>query len=863
MRDQALQELYGLDRARRERGFLPAALAFILRHALAVTLAMFALTAVSGYLASKLALVTDFAQLIPEHSRSVIDQRAGESYLGNTSLLVVLVKNTGGGEDAGPAALAATQALAASLENDPEFAFVLYRFESKFFEHNALLYMSEEQLGDLYERVERRVNASVLGATGLFIDFGDDSLDPSGDGDGDGDGDGAAGDNDDDKDDDEPDILNPDTFRELYFQEQGELETGEYLVGDEGATYLILVQPVKPPVDIEHNRSLLERIEGHAAALDLGDDIEVSFSGNYWSTVEENDAVKEDLAQAGLISGVLLLLVVLFYFRRVRALWIVFIPLMCGVVVMMGYVELAVGHLNTITGFCFALFMGLSIDFAIHFLARYDEERGRDRSVFDALLSTYRETGRASLSAAVTSAVSFLALIVADFEGFREFGIIAGGGIVICLLVIAVMLPAITALSVRFVRERRFARFSPEIASGLRRPAYTRLIVAVGVPLIAILCWRATHVAWEDDFRNLRGGSERNLETAERVQAIMGRSTQPAVRIAHSLDEAAALAKACNDERDARGADSSVERCLSLADFLPEGQEQKLGRIADIKALLSDKRLDLMDDQDAASRLKALRDDAPTASLEEDDLPPEIAMSFMGAGGDSYLMKAYPSASTWLASNNIRFSDELMAGDDVSESDIGPIGSSMIMADLMRVMKHDSSRIMIIAVGAVFVVLLILFRSFTKALTCYAPVLISLGCALGAMELVGMRIGLFNMIVLPSLVGLGVDNNIHLFHRYHTEGRGSWPYTIKTTGVACLMAAVTTVAGFAGLLLASHRGLATIGSLAVLGIAMATLISLVFVPAALALVESRLRGAGFGILPKHEFDGGARRREQP
>ncbi|WP_428262238.1 efflux RND transporter permease subunit [Haliangium sp.] len=839
MTDKALQELYGLDRDQRPPGLLSTLLHLLLRHATAVVAVMAVLTAGSAYLASQLELVTDFSQLIPETARSVTDQREGEPYLGNTSLLVVVVEAAG--EGAGERARQAVAALSERLAADPAFDFVLHRFDRDFFERNALLYLSTEQLEDLYRRLDDRVSARVLAETGLFVDL-TEGLD-----------------DDDDDDEPEPDILDPEVFRSLYFADRSEMETGEYLTDEAGTTYLLLARPVAPPVDIENNRALLKRVQDHVAALALteryGPGIEVGFSGNYWSTVEENDAVKRDLSKAGLISAGLLVLAVLFYFRRLRALLFVFVPLLAGVVIMMGYVKLAVGHLNTITGFCFALFMGLSIDFAIHFLARYDEERGRERSVFDALLLTYRQTGRASISAAATSSVGFLALMAADFEGFREFGIIAGGGIVICLVVIAVLLPAIIALSVRFVRERRFALFTPEHASTLRQPSRTRAVVAVGVVLIALLGWRATQVQWEDDFRNLRGGTAANLEIAERVQGIMGRSTQPAVRIANTLGEAAALAQACNDERDARQGTTTVQLCLSLADFLPEDQADKLTVIGRIKALLSEQRLELVEDDGKRKELVRLRDQAPTAPLTEADLPQEIVMGFVGAGGGKYLMKAYPVASTWLASNNIRFADELMQGDDVSSSDIGPIGSSMIMADLMRVMKRDSRDIMLIAVVAVFAVLLILFRSVTRALACYVPVLVSVSCALGAMEILGMRLGLFNMIVLPSLVGLGVDNNIHLFHRYTIEGRGSWPYTIKTTGAACLMAAVTTMAGFAGLLVASHRGLSTIGDLAILGIATATAISLVLVPAAMSLVERRVRGTGFGVLPRHEFAG--------
>lgn len=882
MTDEAFETLYGLDRAARPRGLLAAALAFILRHATAVAVVMLALTAASAYLASQLELITDFSRLIPETSRAVVDQRQGEKYLGNSSLLVVEIRASDpraeGVDEAGDAQSAraagerarqAAVALSRHLAQDPEFDFVLHRFNREFFERNALLYLTVDQLDDLHQRLDRRIRDRVLQENPLFVDLLDeDDEDDERESDAAGEehdaasvagasagaGDGRAG---------EQDILDPATFRRLYLEDRDELELGEYLVDEAGFTYLVLARPVQPPVDMSYNKRLLQHTRDEIAALGLvdrfGPGLEISLAGNYRSAAEEHDAVKSDLERGGLISAGLLVLVVLAYFRRKRALWIVFIPLLSGVVMMMGYVELVVGHLNTITGFSFALFMGLSIDFAIHFLARYDEERGRGRTVFEALLDTYRGTGRASMSAAATSSVGFLALAWADFEGFREFGIIAGGGIAICLLVIAVLLPTIVALSLRYSGERRFAAFRPDKALQRQRPPFARVLVAVGVVLLVVLGWRATELGWEDDFRNLRGSSTENQATASRVRAIMGRSTQPVVRLADSLEEAAQLARACNDERDRRGDASTVQRCISLADFLPEDQAAKLPAIAGIKGLLSDHRLDALDD-DQADALRRMRDQAPSAPIGVDDLPAEVVMGFVGHGGDKYLMKAYHSGSTWLASYNIRFTEELRAGDDVIDGDIGPIGAAAIMADLMRVMRHDSAVVVVVALFAVFAVLLVLFRSATRALACYAPLLIGLTCTLGIMELMGWKMGLYNMIVLPSLIGLGVDNNIHLFHRYQAEGRGSWPYTIRTTGVACSMAAVTTMAGFAGLVVAGHRGLATIGYLAILGILTTTVVSLVFLPAVITLVESRVVGTGFGVFPRRLFDPAQRQR---
>jgi uncharacterized protein len=849
LRSKPLDQVYGLD-AGRPRGPLAAILALLLRHNGIIFIVMMLVTALGGYLATKLPLVTDFAQLIPQDTRSVRDANAGHEHLGNTSLLVALIeapKPRAGHLDnpdgsAGAPARQAAALLAERLERDPEFTRVLYRFNREFFEHNALLYMTVEQLEDLHQRLDRRITREVLDANPLFVDLDDDLDDDEAE-----DVDGEPGKE------AEPDIFDPDTLQELYGNDDLEMDLREYLVDDQGTTYLVIAQPQKPAVDMSYNRFVMERAQQYIDELDLQTQfgVSITLAGNYRSALEENDSVRRDLGRAGFISFVLLLLAIVLYFRRLRASWTIFVPLLSGVVIMMGYVQLAVGRLNTITGFCFALFMGLSIDFAIHMLARYDEERGQGKSVFDALLVTYRHTGRAALAAGFTSSAGFLALAVADFKGLHEFGVIAGGGILICLLVIAIELPVVIALSLRFARESRFVPLNLDRVLVRRTPPYGRMAL-VALIALALLAERARHVEWEDDFRKLRGGPAETLEITRRVEFILGRSTQPAVRIADSMDEAAKLARACNDERDQRGTSSTVHVCASLADFVPDDQPEKLRVIARIKGLLTDNRLQALDDEPRA-KLTELRDNAPTRPITVDDLPEEIRVGFISDTGDKYFMKAYPAVQFWLVRNNVRFADELMAGDEVSSTDIGPIGTAMIMADLMRVMEHDSVVVVALAFCVVLLVLLLLFRSIPRALAAYVPLVAGLVATAGLMALLDVPLDFYNMIVIPSLIGIGVDTNIHILHRYHVEGRGSWRFVINTTGSACGMAAVTTMIGFVGLLFAGHLGLRSIGTLALLGITTCTLVSVIVVPAVLGWLETRVAGTAWGLLPGHAF----------
>ncbi len=124
----------------------------------------------------------------------------------------------------------------------------------------------------------------------------------------------------------------------------------------------------------------------------------------------------------------------------------------------------------------------------------------------------------------------------------------------------------------------------------------------------------------------------------------------------------------------------------------------------------------------------------------------------------------------------------------------------------------------------------------TATLLVLVPLLVGIAWMGGAMYFVGMELNFFNVVVFPSLVGIGVDDGIHIYHRYREEGPGSLPFVVRRTGVAVCVTTVTTMIGYSGLVLASHPGLESIGLLAQIGLLATLLSAVVVLPALLEVV---------------------------
>jgi len=110
---------------------------------------------------------------------------------------------------------------------------------------------------------------------------------------------------------------------------------------------------------------------------------------------------------------------------------------------------------------------------------------------------------------------------------------------------------------------------------------------------------------------------------------------------------------------------------------------------------------------------------------------------------------------------------------------------------------------------------------------------------LGAMVLFDLQINLFNAVVLPTVLGVGIDNAVHIQHAYCRLGRGSVPRVVATSGRAALLSSATTGIGFGAAITAHHLGIQQMGLLAVLGIGCTFAATTVIFPAALRVLEGR------------------------
>lgn len=187
--------------------------------------------------------------------------------------------------------------------------------------------------------------------------------------------------------------------------------------------------------------------------------------------------------------------------------------------------------------------------------------------------------------------------------------------------------------------------------------------------------------------------------------------------------------------------------------------------------------------------------------------------------------------------------DEARGESPKEASSIEPVVAStpFILVDILEGLDREVHRLIPLSLVAVALIVFVALRRLGLASLAIMPVVLGLLGMAAAMNLLELDLDMFNLAALLFVIGIGVDDGVHLTVRWaQTRHRRADIVSVWfETGAAVLLTSLTTMIGFGSLLLTRHAGLRSMGLLAVVGIAAATAVALLVMPAILWLTRRR------------------------
>ena len=722
-----------------------------------------------------------------------------------------------------------------------------------------------------------------------------------------------------------------------------------YQINDAGTMGFVLAVPSGTQDFSGGNHSLSRLREIVREYDDKHPEVSIGLTGIPVLESDEMLRSQQDMAMASIISFVGVGLILLIGFRGFRHPLLSLLTLAIGIIWSLGYTTIAVGHLNILSVSFAAILIGLGIDFAIHYLAKYLEFRHHDLELTPALMATSSSVGTGIVTAAVTTSLAFLCAMFTQFLGVAELGIIAGGGILICAATTFLVLPALVSLSDRSIEPRRLPTpFEGRLIRYLtgRFPAMVCLITLAAIIGTGLqgFEWSSgevhSRVKYDSNLLNLQARGIDSVELQHRLFEESNGSLLYAVSLAGSPYEV-------RQRKDQFLELPSVGRVEELASYLPKypAAETKLliqaihARLSRLSRLPSeypqldpktvgaalenlylqirerkepeavaaahdlDEFLDRLNAPEVPetvavagqiellgryqqamltalhAQFSALAKISDPNPMTPADLPHALRSRFLSSNGD-WLIRVYPREQIWEEApleefvTEVRTIDPEITGTPLQNYEaarqirhsyfnasiyalavilltllidamhgmplVVTLGSPLAVLGFMWTTLEGAqdlpirNLVIVYVVVAVIVAAIFDFVSVRNTFLALMPPVLGLFLMFGILGLTGIDLNPANLIVLPLILGIGVDDGVHVIHDYRMQ-RGTYR-TSPSTINAITLTSLTSMVGFGSMMVSAHQGLVSLGIVLVVGVGSCLFISLVTLPALLTLV---------------------------
>lgn len=538
----------------------------------------------------------------------------------------------------------------------------------------------------------------------------------------------------------------------------------------DGEMLFIFVQPQDPESRADTIAPFVEGVRREIERAGLPEGVRAGLTGLPQYALDDRDVIRGDVSRLSALSLILVAGLFVAAFASLAGPLSAIAALLAAVAAALGLAAVYPGHLTLVSAFFGSILFGLGVDYGILVVDRAEELEAAGAGRREALEAAVRALAPGLATGALTTASAFFALIPAGFRGFAELGLIAGGGVLLCLVASVTVLPALLCVLPRRRKRRPTRRRLGRWLARLQHPA-----LAASVAGAAVVAAALGGPGFDQDYLNLEPKGSEAVRLEREMVERSDYAPQHAAFLAGSRAEAAALA-----ERLA--ADDTVASVHWAAE---------------------------------AEALSALSGRAAAEGFLD---------RFVSPAG-RYAVYAYPAADVWDPVERDRFLDRMTA------IDLEVTG----MPVLGRLMVERSRRALAVAgtlaAAALLVWLLVDLRDLRLALLAALPTFLGLAALRGLMKLLGVPFNPLDVLALPVVIGISVDDGVHIVHRLRAE-RGDLARALAGTGRGVVLTSATSIAAFGALAFARHQGLASFGLVLALGVAVALALSVLVLPRA-------------------------------
>ncbi len=792
----------------------------------------------SALLIRNLELKTGFGELLPDDKPSVVELDRVNRRLASTSTLTVVAESQNTEllkrfvDELTPKLRALPRDLVSAVDPGPREAL-------RFFKANKHLYAPLEDIESLHRQVIEQYDSAVAREMGTDLGL----------------------------DDEPPPKLDLNSFEDRFntaFDKLKQSAPGQdgYYIGENGHLAAIFVRTSLASMDTRAF-DLTQRV---SKLIDAGNyksadpNFSYAFTGNLITSAEQYRAVTDDLTTIGLSGVALVLTVVFLFFLRVRSLVALGLSICIGCAWALAFAELSVGHLNTATGFLVSIIAGNGINAMVIWMARYLEARRTQHlDVAESVKTASLDTWGATLAVVAVTMVSYGALMLTDFRGFRHFGVIGGAGMLLCWLSAYGVLPAVLVLSERAFPLPTQPSWRDKLSGVYGRPfvwltkRHPLPLASAGI-LLGVLGTIGSALYFSADPMEYNLRNILNDETSptsagklsSRVNEIAGRLNQGGRAIVvDRIDQVKPLVAELEKRRAAAPEHKKpFDEVVSIYTLLPRDQERKLSLLSEVLDRVERGRKRGLIDDEKWSRIEQ-HIPSELRAITMKDLPDLVARPFQEKNGElGKIVYVAPAKGRSLndAHYLMEWANSFRRVTLPNGEVIHGTGNAVVFSDMLLNISEDAPRVAVCSLLGTLLVMLIAFRGRRAGFAAMLTLLLGISWLVGVLYLSDTKLNFLNFIALPIAIGAGADYSINVMKRRELEGPEGVERAFLETGGAVIACSFTTLSGYLVLLISINGAVRSFGLAAAVG-EIATQLSAMLVLPAVLYLQARAKQA--------------------
>lgn len=222
-----------------------------------------------------------------------------------------------------------------------------------------------------------------------------------------------------------------------------------------------------------------------------------------------------------------------------------------------------------------------------------------------------------------------------------------------------------------------------------------------------------------------------------------------------------------------------------------------------------------------------------TEPIQLEELPETILDRYSNTTRNMFLITVYPAGSIYDGEFMNKFADDV---ERVSEK---ATGMAPLFVSLLKIFGRDGRNAALLTLAVVFILLWIDFRKPWYALIAMIPLALGVFWMVGLMNLTGILLSMMTVMGVPLIIGIGIDDGVHIMHRWRNEGNGRIRTVYSSTGKAILLTSLTTMFAFGSLMFSVMPGFSLFGGALFLGVGACFLTTVIILPGILGIIDRK------------------------